>query len=651
MVSRLYALLVGIDAYRDPITPLSGCRNDIELAGRLLRGRAPDVALTTLLDEQATRANIVAGFQHHLARAGAGDIALFWFSGHGSTGRLPADLWYAESAGECQTVVCYDSRRGGVGDLYDKELAILVRDVTAGGARLVTIMDSCHSRGVMRSATGLPPRFAPSLATPPTLRALLPGLVADAQDPNRPMPGAKVPGHIALSACQEHELANEDRVDGIPHGVFSHALNRTLARLGPRATYREVLSGARCLVEGRFHRQLPALEVADPHDADLDFLGSTLRPRAAQVTMRHLRGDWEVDVGAVHGVTRGPVAGDTRFARHHSEPVEEVRVVEVAAERSVVEPIGWTPDPERQYDMVLTRVPLPRVAVVVEGSADIGARMSAVVDVVGPGGGPSPHIRVVPEAEVAAAALVLRARVTHESTIVATSADDEPLAAPEPADDRGIARTVSHLEHVARWLQVRNLENPGSRLRDAVRVEIVRAAPGEHTVPFDREAEPPGAVAFEYTRTGDGWAPPSVFLRLRNTTDARLFCVLADLTDRYRLHVGLFPGEHIAAGVTTAAGYGRPITLSLPPDRPVVPGAAVKDWLMLMVAEAPFSSDPFSLPRLGEVARGGTRGISGIRGVLDRLGLVAVRRDIDPTPDAAVDWATSIVEITTSVPG
>jgi hypothetical protein len=265
----------------------------------------------------------------------------------------------------------------------------------------------------------------------------------------------------------------------------------------------------------------------------------------------------------------------------------------VHPERSTVEPIGWTPDPERQYDMVLTRVPLPRVAVVVEGDAGIAARMSAAVGVAGPGGGPSPHIRVIDPADVTAAPLVLRATVTHESTIVATSADDVPLAAAVPADERGIACTVADLEHVARWLQVRNLENPGSRLRDAVRVEIVRFLPGEPTVPRHRAAEPPGSVALEYTRDGSGaWTAPSMFVRLRNTTGQRLFCVLADLTDRYRLHVNLFPGEHIAANWTAAAVGGRPITLSLPPHRPVEPGASGRDWLMLMVAEEPFSSDP-----------------------------------------------------------
>lgn len=650
---RLYVLLVGIDAYRAPVTPLHGCRNDVELAARLLRRRVEqgDLFLETLCDEQATRAGIVGAFREHLGRAGAGDIALFWFSGHGSTGRLPAEIWYAESAGTCQTTVCFDSRHGGVNDLYDKELAVLVREVVASGAQLVTIMDSCHSRSAMRELldtppTGLPPRLAESAGTRPALEMLLPELVRDAGDPDRPMPGMQMPGHIALAACQEHEVANEIDVEGDIHGVFSHALSRTLARLESQASYRQVLGGARCLVEGRFRHQVPALEVGSPELFDQDFLGSALRPRAAQVSMRHIDGTWEVDVGALHGIT----SGETRFARHRSEPVEEVRVAEVCAESSTVEPLDWKPDPEQQYDMVLTRVPLPPVAVVIEGSAEVTDRLAAAVRAASPGRVPSPHIRIIPAADVTAAGLLLRVDATDGRTIRATSSDHEPLAPPVDDDDRGIAQTVADLEHVARWLQIRNLANPGSRLRDAVRLEVVRAEPDERVPPRDRTPEPPGNVAFDYARIGNTWTPPSIFIRLHNTSGRRLFCALADLTDRYRLHVNLFPGEYIAANWTALAG-GGPVTLSLPPERPVEPGASGKDWLMLLVAEEPFSSDPFALPRLRDTARGVGRGPSrGITGVLDRLGFVATRRDVDPTPDIALDWATHVVEITTSVP-
>jgi hypothetical protein len=45
--------------------------------------------------------------------------------------------------------------------------------------------------------------------------------------------------------------------------------------------------------------------------------------------------------------------------------------------------------------------------------------------------------------------------------------------------------------------------------------------------------------------------------------------------------------------------------------------------------------------------RGGKRGITG---VLDRLGLLAVKRDAVPEPVVVLDWTVEVVEITTRVP-
>lgn len=156
----------------------------------------------------------------------------------------------------CQTVVCHDSR-AGVPDLYDKELAVLAHEVVSTGATLVTIMDACHSRSAMREGLppGLTPRFAPGLETAPELRDLLPELVDDAAESSGPVPGAQLPGHVALSACDEWEVANERHFPDGWHGVFTEALGHALGRLGHDATYRQVFSYARCRVGsscGRF---------------------------------------------------------------------------------------------------------------------------------------------------------------------------------------------------------------------------------------------------------------------------------------------------------------------------------------------------------------------------------------------------------------
>jgi hypothetical protein len=377
--------------------------------------------------------------------------------------------------------------------------------------------------------------------------------------------------------------------------------------------------------------------------ADRTFLGGALRPRAAQVTLRHIRGKWEVDVGAVHGVV-----ADSRLAVHRVAPLQEVRVVGVGSQRSVVVPVGWSPAADRQYDMVLIEVPLPPVAVSIRAHPDVAAELTQAVGTAGPGGGPSPHIRVVAPGDEPGARLLLRARQADE-TLTVTSADHEPLAPAVGTGPGDVARTVHDLEHIARWMQVRNLTNPASTLEDAVQIEVV-PAPGRTRPPRDARPLPAGNLTVAYRWSAAGWEPPRVVVRLRNTTGRKLFCVLLDLTDRYKMHADLFPGEFVAGHWVAETG-GGPVTLSLPPDRPVVPGASVTDWLVLLAAEEPFSSSPFTLPRLREVGRRSvSRPAHGISGVVDRLGLRAVLRDVGVEPEVALDWTTKIVEITTRVP-
>lgn len=641
---RVHALLVGIDRYRLSRLDLRGCVNDVDLVERVLHDRiAPaDLVVEQLRDERATRAGVVEAFRRHLGGLGPGDVALFWYSGHGSTGPLPEELWYTESSGTCQTIICHDSRAGAP-DLYDKELAVLAQEVVQAGAHLVTIMDSCHSHSAMRSAVpGLTPRLAPALEFPPALHDLLPELAAD-----RPDLGRCLPGHVALAACDEWEVANERPFADGWHGIFTEALCHALATLGPDATYRQLYSHARCRVEGRLSRQLPTLEALGEL-ADLQFLDGTLHPRATRIVMRHLRGRWELDLGAVHGVVAG-----SRFGVYRTAPLHEVDVVQVHTHRSIVEPVGWAPDILAQYEMVLTDVPLPPVAVSVEADPEVIADLTGTVRTSGASGGPSPHIRIVPPAEAATSALCLQVRQsTLDRTLQVAGPDGKPLATPVAADTGGIEQTVRDLEHIARWLQVRNLESGSPALQDAVRLDVLPALP-DGSRP-SRTQEPPANASLDFTYTWNGkrWVPPTVFVRLHNTTDRKLYCVLLDLTDRHRMHANLFPGAYVAGNWTAEAGNRGPIALTLPPDRKIAPGASATDWFVLLVAEEPFSSDPFSLPRLRELPTATRRDARpGITGVLDRLGLLAVQRDLRPAaPPIALDWAVTVVELTTRVP-
>jgi hypothetical protein len=642
-VSTVYALVVGIDAYRS-VSPLRGCRNDaLEMLGVLrarTRGISP-LATLELYDEKASRAAVIDGLRTHLTLAGPDDTALFYFAGHGSTGAVPAELWHLEPTATTQTLVCADSRHDGVPDLWDKELSVLLDDVAASGCHVAVVLDSCHSAGATRGADPLTLTRAVPPGDRPRAELMLPELQAGF----KALPARS--RHVALAACREDEYAQEKRgPDGRPRGVFTVALLRALAELGPGATYRDVLTAAQCLVEDRVARQRPQLFPGEPSSADQPFLGGAVVAPASGMVMRQLRGAWEIDAGACHGL---PTTGDLQVGVRGSRPARLARVVSVSAERSVVEPVGWTPAPERQYPVVVTGLPQPLATASVTSAPGAEPTAEAISGLLS-GPDPSAFVKLAGIGEAGAAEL--HVQVVAPGRVVVRTPDGDRLAGDITGPPTGCARqTVTTLEHIARWRDVKALSNPRSALAGAVRIDVVTAFPGERTAPLGRPAlplGPDGVVRLAYHAPD---RPPTVFVRLHNTTDRPLYCVLLDLTDRYRIHAGLFPGAFIAPGHAGAALSGRPVQLSLPAGVAAVPGAAVRDWFKLIVAEEEFSARPFELGRLDALVPATERGSAGLGGLLDRLGRVAVHRDAGAAePVAAYDWTTAMLRVRTTVP-
>src|SRR5262245_41778181 len=128
MPFTVFALLVGIDTYQHPVRPLSGCVNDIGLMESFLTDRIPAGSrqLKMLKKEQASRQAIIDGFLSHLCEAGRDDVALFYYSGHGSQAPTPTDFLRLEPDGLDESLVCYDSRMPGQYDLADKEISRLI---------------------------------------------------------------------------------------------------------------------------------------------------------------------------------------------------------------------------------------------------------------------------------------------------------------------------------------------------------------------------------------------------------------------------------------------------------------------------------------------------------------------------------------------
>src|SRR5262245_59188172 len=217
MSGTLHALLVGIDDYPEPVPRLAGCVTDVTVFADVLRQRigSEDLDLLTVTDAEATRAAVTRHFSEHLGRAGAEDVALFYFSGHGSQQATPEELWSIEPDHRNETIVCFDSRQPGSWDVADKELAVLVAGVAASGCHVLVVLDCCHSGGGTRDADEVV-RLAPADTRPRPAASFLDDVVAFAASPAAAstraagarwsLPSAR---HVLLAACRSSEKAKE----------------------------------------------------------------------------------------------------------------------------------------------------------------------------------------------------------------------------------------------------------------------------------------------------------------------------------------------------------------------------------------------------------------------------------------------------------
>jgi hypothetical protein len=663
----VYALLAGVNDYGGRLNRLDGCVDDIRGFQAFLEGTVAEERrhVLPLVNAEATRENIVKGFTEHLSDAGENDVAIFYFSGHGSQEPVEPRYWHLEPSGRNQTIVCADSRRPGIPDLADKELNELIGTVAARGAHVLVVLDCCHSGGGTR-APDVRIRFAEPIEKPRAPESYLAGVQRVMRAVAREAGSAvaadaagEPPHHVTLSACESSQLSVELPIGDGYRGVFSAMLQRALATLGPAATYRDLVGAASAGVRDRVSNQYP-VGYAAPSDAlDQRLFGGAVQMRRSGITLEHYRDAWWIDAGTVHGIQppKGddttvlavlPPAGAETPAPEPAPRLRKVRITDVELGRSrVVADDGWQPDPDKRYAAVVVDLPLPLATVEVRGEPDGVALVRAGLD-------GSPHVREgVGDPGPDGDRFVVLA---DNGELTVARADATPLATPVAATTDGARKVVARLEHLARWHLIKRLRNPASAIAGAVSIEVVPAEPGEQP-PRPGEQKPlvpatDGCIHLQYRRTVAGWQYPYVFIYLHNNSNRDLYCTLLDLTDRFRCHSRLFPGGWIPSGKTAVAFEGRPVDISVPKERLEAGGSEVYDWFKLIAAEQRFAAGGYELPNLDGFIerRSATRG-PGPRTVLDRLADRAVTRDAGDEATGTPEWTTTLLTLHTERPG
>lgn len=237
----LHALLVGIGPYQNAdsagLRVLRGPANDVDAMRAVLSDRfglSPDNT-TVLLDEHATRTALLDALKKVLVDdAKPGDVALFYFSGHGSRA---FDASVDEPSKFDSTILPYDARAeaGQARDITDDELGTLVTAALAKGVKPIVILDSCNS------GTGI--RFLAQARYAPPIKRMTP--MAQTASAPRSIREIATGYGILLAAAQDTEEALEMERDGVVHGEFTRVLAATLRSAEREVTYLDVLTRVR----------------------------------------------------------------------------------------------------------------------------------------------------------------------------------------------------------------------------------------------------------------------------------------------------------------------------------------------------------------------------------------------------------------------
>lgn len=369
-MKKVFAVLAGINDYADGRNRLFGCVNDVRAVDAYLQ-RLSDYAYDPeiLTNAGATKQKIVVAIQTHLAKANAGDIALFYFSGHGTQEAAPG--WAQEQDGKLECLVCYDDDPDNF-LLADKELRYLFGKLPKD-VHLISIFDCCHSgdntrshyreRNAENSITGttIPSirkarRYSDTRSSREWKNFLFHTATTQEELEQKGLDTVlPIYPHYHISSCRSHESAFEK--DG--YGIFTKYLISTLEQHKNQIRYKDIRQFANLYFFDGKNAQTP--EVVAHGDANSLFdgwMGQQIPTEDRDYLKLVFQGNkWVMNAGQMHGITK-----DTRVNYKHSESsqVYVFQIGEVGQTVSSLNPNG-TADllkEDKQYS-VWTDVNLP----------------------------------------------------------------------------------------------------------------------------------------------------------------------------------------------------------------------------------------------------------------------------------------------------
>ena len=339
---QLHALLVGVATNRYNTNALQGCENDLKAIQNCLDGLAAgyfrNPQFHILLNEEATRQNVVQAFETHLInQAQKGDVVVFYFSGHGGQEIAPKRLKTHD--GKLPGIVCYDSNIKGSPKLISLEFRFLIYLLSLKECQIITIFDCAHAGTITgngiskdwknpfddnldslmknigsdlkakRGDPTIPPRFWSEMLVHPD-HPLKDLSIMGSKDLSEILPEGN---HISISASLDFEQCFEN--PNLEIGYFTQALVGTLNESKGAISYLQLQQKVRHQLRKSLFDPPPTPNIYTPQGYEEALLNNFLygdkrdHPLYGNILFNGEK--WIIDLGGLHGMVAEPKSDRT----------------------------------------------------------------------------------------------------------------------------------------------------------------------------------------------------------------------------------------------------------------------------------------------------------------------------------------------------
>jgi metacaspase-1 len=248
------ALLVGINKYVDPRMELRGCVNDANNMKDILINYydfQPD-QIKMLLDEHATKQNIMRSLYMMVTTSTPGDELAFFQSSHGSQ---IADI-DGDEKDRLDEILCpHDMDWDSKTYIIDDELQEFFK-LLPDGVSMTVILDSCHSGTATKKLSEKIPKFIfpPNFSIANQRKAKVHRIAQEVVNPL----------FTAFAACRAKQYSTEDYIYGSYNGAFTYYLCKMIREFGKKISKRTLLLQTKNILAIKKYKQVPQLECVSP---------------------------------------------------------------------------------------------------------------------------------------------------------------------------------------------------------------------------------------------------------------------------------------------------------------------------------------------------------------------------------------------------